>query len=86
MYEKSEMRAVMGDITDTVVPNMEYEASIKVHQGREPNMYRKPEMGEIMIKTNPSGKHDEANVVGEGQCEARAVRTASEGPRVQAHW
>ena len=57
------MTAVMGDITDAVVFNMEYEASIKVHQGRELNMYKKPEMREMMIKTNPDGKHDEVNVV-----------------------
>jgi hypothetical protein len=31
MYENSEMRAVMGDITDDVVLNMEYKASINVH-------------------------------------------------------
>ena len=48
MYDKSEMRAVMGDITNAVVLNMEYEASIKVHQGREPNMYEKPEMRDVM--------------------------------------
>jgi hypothetical protein len=55
----------MGDITDAVVLNMEYGASIKVHQGRELNMYKKPEMREMMINTNPNGKHDEVNMVRE---------------------
>jgi hypothetical protein len=65
MYEKPDMSAVMGDITDAVMLNMEYEASTKVNQGRELNMYEKPEMREMMIETNPNGKHDEVNVVRE---------------------
>jgi hypothetical protein len=56
-HEKPEMRAVMGDITDAVVLNTEYGASIKVHQGRELNMYEKPEKREMMIKTNPDAQH-----------------------------
>jgi hypothetical protein len=50
VYEKPEARAVMVDITDAAVSNTEYEASIKVHQGREPNMYKKSEKKEMMIK------------------------------------
>jgi uncharacterized protein YlzI (FlbEa/FlbD family) len=61
VHEKPETRAVMGDIIKAVVHNTEYEASIKVHQGRELNMDGKPEMIEMMIKGNPDGKHDETN-------------------------
>ena len=61
VHEKPEMRAVMGDITDTVVLNTEYEASIKVHQGREPNMDEKLETKEMMTKSNIDVKHDEIN-------------------------
>ena len=42
--------------------NMEYEASIKAHQGRKPDMYEKPETRDVMIKINPDGKHDVLNV------------------------
>jgi hypothetical protein len=42
--------------------NKEYEAGVKAHQGRKPNMYEKPETMDVMIKTNPDGKHDEVNV------------------------
>ena len=50
VHEKPETRAVMVDITDAVVLNTEYEASIKVHQGRELNRYEKPERREMMTK------------------------------------
>jgi hypothetical protein len=52
---------LMGDITGFVVINTEYEASIKVHQGREPNMDEKPETKEMMTKSNIDVKHDETN-------------------------
>jgi hypothetical protein len=64
-HEKPETRAVMVDITDDVVLKTGYGASIKVHQGRELIMYMKPEKREMMIKTNPDGKHDEVNTVRE---------------------
>jgi hypothetical protein len=59
MYEKPEVRAVMNEVTDAVVSNMEYETSTKVHQGRELNMHGKPEMRKMMMKTNLNSKHDE---------------------------
>jgi hypothetical protein len=59
VYEMPVTRAVMGDTTDAGASNMGYEASIEAHQGREPNMHEKPEVREMMIKTNPNGKHDE---------------------------
>jgi hypothetical protein len=40
----------MVDITDAAALNTEYEASIKVHQGKELNRYEKPEKREMMIK------------------------------------
>jgi hypothetical protein len=43
----------------------EYEAGVKAHQGRKPNMYEKPETRDVMIKTNPDGKHDEVTMVRE---------------------
>ena len=45
--------------------NKELEAGVKAHQGRQPNMYEKPETRDVMIKTNPDDKHDEVNVVRE---------------------
>jgi hypothetical protein len=51
VHEKPETRAVMVDITDAAVLHTEYEASIKVHQGRELNSYEKPEKREMMIKS-----------------------------------
>jgi hypothetical protein len=63
MYKKPETRDVMNDITDAVMLNTEYEAGIKVHRGREFNMYEKPEARDGMLRTNPEGKHDEANEV-----------------------
>jgi hypothetical protein len=36
----------------------EYEADVKVHQGRELNMYEKPETRDGMLKTNLKGKYD----------------------------
>ena len=44
-YEMAEVRDVMGDITDAVVTNIEYEASIKAHQGRELNMHKMARWG-----------------------------------------
>jgi hypothetical protein len=58
MYEKPEVRAVMDEVTDAVVSNMECETSIKVHQGRELNMHEKTEMRMMMIKTNLNSKHE----------------------------
>ena len=49
----------MDDIIDAVMLNTEYEAGIKVHRGRELNMYEKPETRDGMLKTNPKGKYDE---------------------------
>ena len=50
VHEKPETRPVMVDITGAAVLNTKYEASIKVHQGRELNRYEKPEKREMMIK------------------------------------
>jgi hypothetical protein len=61
VHEKPEMRAVMGDTNDAVVLNTEYEASIKVHQGRKLNMDEMPETSEMMIESNIDGKDDEIN-------------------------
>jgi hypothetical protein len=61
-HGKPEMEAVMVDIIDVVMfnteyeadiidaamLNTEYEAEIKVHQGREFNMYEKPETRDVM--------------------------------------
>jgi hypothetical protein len=47
-HEKPEMRAVMVDIIDAVMLNTEYEAGIKVNQGRERNMSEKPETRDVM--------------------------------------
>jgi hypothetical protein len=38
----------MVDISDAVMLNTEYEADIKVHQGRELNIYEKPETRDVM--------------------------------------
>jgi hypothetical protein len=35
-------RDVVVDIINAVILNMEYEASVKVHQGRECYMFKKP--------------------------------------------
>jgi hypothetical protein len=59
LCEKSEKRDVMNDIIDAVMLNTEYEADVKVHRGRELNVYEKPEMREMVLKTNPKGKYDE---------------------------
>jgi hypothetical protein len=59
LYEKPEKRDMMDDIIDAVMLNTEYEAGVKVHRGRELNMYEKPEMRDGMLKTNPKGKYDE---------------------------
>jgi hypothetical protein len=72
MYEKPEVRAVMDEVTDAVVSNIEYVTSIKVHQERELNMHEKPEMRKMMIKTNLDSKHDEVRErdnVRQGQAE-----------------
>jgi hypothetical protein len=57
LYEKPEKKDVMDDIIDAVMLNTEYEAGIKVHQGRELNVYEKPETREVMLKTDPKGKY-----------------------------
>jgi hypothetical protein len=51
------------EIMDAVMLNTEYEAGVKVHQGRKLNRYEKPETMEVMLKTNPEGKYDEVTVV-----------------------
>jgi hypothetical protein len=35
-----------------------YEDGIKVHRGRELDMYEKPETRDGMLKTNPKGQYD----------------------------
>jgi hypothetical protein len=39
---------VMFNIINAVMLNTEYKAGVKVHQGREPNMFKKPKKRDVM--------------------------------------
>ena len=64
------MRAVIADITDAVMLDMVYEASIEGYQGRKLIMYDKPEPRDGKLKTNSKpvikflGEADFENILG----------------------
>jgi hypothetical protein len=59
----------MDKIIDAVMLNMEYEAGVEVHQGRELNMPELPATRDEMLKTNHKGKHDKNVNVNNGMDE-----------------